>query len=234
MTPVEPSRIDANWRAIVIELDAPHPGVIERMMRSVGVPSEVTRIMAATPALRRSWFAAVFVVAVIGLLVAGAEQPRDSFFTLAVLAPLVPVVGIALAYGPSNDPAHEIELATPSKGLRLLLIRAATVQTVSTAVLASVSLLSPIPVLASLGWMLPSLGLTAATIALMAVAPPRRAASIAAVVWVALMLVASRGFDERLDVFGLAAQLAGVTVVVAGLVFVRWQRERFEYLRAGA
>ncbi len=173
MKPVEQSRIDANWRAITIELDAPRPGLVERALRSVGLPSDVTRVILATPALRRSWFAAVFVVVVIGLLVAGAEQPRDAFFNLAVLAPLVPLAGIAMAYGQASDPAHEIELATPSKGLRLLIIRAATVQGIATVLLGLVSLATPVGAMTSLAWVLPSLGLTAITLALVAVLSPR-------------------------------------------------------------
>ncbi len=231
MMPVEQSRIDANWRAITIELDAPRPGRVERCLQALGVPSDITRVMLATPALRRSWFAAVFVVAVIGLLVAGAEQPRDAFFNLAVLAPLVPVAGIAMAYGPSSDPAHEIELATPSKGLRLLLIRAATVQAVATVLLGLVSLASPIETSISVAWMLPSLGLSAVTVALMAVLSPRRAAAVSSVSWVLLMLVASRRMDDRLDVFAGPTQMLAVVVAAGALMILHQQRARFDLLR---
>ncbi|MEZ5377346.1 MAG: hypothetical protein R2733_12645 [Acidimicrobiales bacterium] len=234
MMPIEQSRIDANWRAIVVELDAPRPGRVERALREVGVPSDITRVMAATPALRRSWFAAVFAVAVIGLLVAGAADPHDAFFTLAVLAPLVPVAGVAMAFGPSSDPAHEIELATPSKGLRLVLVRAATVQAVATVVLGAVSLLSPVAVTTSLAWMLPSFGLTLLTVALMAAVTPRRAATAAAVGWVTTIVVASRRFDDRLDAFGPATQVSALVVAGMALVMLQQRRVRFDLLREEA
>ncbi len=231
MMPVERSRIEANWRAITIELDAPRPGRLEGVLRTIGIPSEVTRVMLATAALRRSWFTAMFVVAVIGLLVAGSEQPRDAFFNLAVLAPLVPVAGIAMTYGASSDPAHEIELATPSKGLRLLLIRAATVQGVATVLLGLVSLASPIDATTSLAWMLPSFGLTSITLVLMAVLSPRRATALAAVGWTVCMVIAGRRLDDRLDVFGATTQVASVVVVGAALLVLRQQRDRFDLMR---
>lgn len=231
MTPIDQTRIDANWRAIRIELDAPTPGVVERTLRACGLPSEVTRMMAATPALRRSWFVALFVVATIGLIALGDTQPRDAFFNVALLAPLVPVAGIAMAYSPSNDPAHEIELATPSKGLRLLLVRAATVQAVTTLVLGGVSLLMPVTASVSLGWLLPSLGLTSVVLGLMAVMAPRRAAWTGSLGWVGIMLVTSRQFDDRLDAFGPGTQMVASILVVLGLVVVRQQRDRFDLLR---
>ena len=43
------------------------------------------------------------------------------------LAPLLPMVGVALAYGPTADPAYEIAAATPYSGVRLLALRTAFV-----------------------------------------------------------------------------------------------------------
>ena len=54
--PVDQARIDANWRAITIELDAPTPSRVERLLRAVGLPARVTRLVVATPALRRAWY----------------------------------------------------------------------------------------------------------------------------------------------------------------------------------
>jgi hypothetical protein len=42
-------------------------------------------------------------------------------------APLVPLVGVAVAYGPEADPAHELTATAPYSGLRLVLLRTAAV-----------------------------------------------------------------------------------------------------------
>jgi hypothetical protein len=141
MTVIDTARIDANWRAISAELDAPRPARIERLLRAVRVPSHVVRIIVATPALRRSWYLSVIAVVLVGL---GGADPasRDSLFALLVLAPMLPVLGVALAYGSAADPSHEIQLATPTHGLRLVAIRSVTVLVVSIAIVAPLAALS--------------------------------------------------------------------------------------------
>jgi len=123
---IDPNRVDSNWRAITAELDAPEPGRVEAMLRRLGVPASTTRLIAATPALRRSWYLAIGIPAIVGL---GAAGPGDqaSLFALLTLAPTLPVLGVALAFGPSSDPMYEAQLATPTRGIRLVAIRAATV-----------------------------------------------------------------------------------------------------------
>ncbi|MEM1332146.1 MAG: hypothetical protein AAGG08_01700 [Actinomycetota bacterium] len=51
---VDPARLAANWRAVEVELDTPRPPLVERALRRLGVPAAATRVVLATPALRRS------------------------------------------------------------------------------------------------------------------------------------------------------------------------------------
>ena len=102
---IDQARIEANWRAITFELDAPLPSRTERALRRVGFSSATARLVAATPALRRSWAAALAAVVFIGLGAAGDDPNNIS--AMLVLAPLIPVLGVALAYGPSVDPVYE-------------------------------------------------------------------------------------------------------------------------------
>ncbi|MER7184171.1 zf-HC2 domain-containing protein, partial [Streptomyces hyaluromycini] len=79
------------------------------------------------PALRGTWLLALLTVVVGALLLnraAGYEATRTLLLTLA---PVIPVAGVALSYGPHADPLHEITAATPSGGLRLALTRTAAV-----------------------------------------------------------------------------------------------------------
>src|SRR5207244_252576 len=46
------------WAGVVDALDAPAPGIVERGLLSLGVRGHVARLLAATPSLRFSWFAA--------------------------------------------------------------------------------------------------------------------------------------------------------------------------------
>ena len=225
MTDVQ-ARINANWRAITFELDAPVPSRTERVLRRVGFSSATARLVAATPALRRSWAAALLVVVLIGL--SAASDNPDNISGMLVLAPLVPVLGVALAYGPTVDPVHEIGLATPMRGLRLLLIRAATVAAVSVAVLSGSMLLSAASNALAFVWLLPALAMTSLAVGLMTVTTPRRSVASVSIGWALLVAIVQGATSDSLAIFGPALQLGSVVAaVVAGVVVVS-RRERFD------
>ena len=233
MTVINPARIEANWRAIQIELDAPRPSFTERVLRRVGVPENISRIMAATPALRRSWFAALGLVMFLALTVADPTRPLDSYFPVLFLAPLVPVLGVAMAYGPVADPAHEIGLATPMRGLKLVIIRAATVLAFTTVGLGLVSLVSPAPAAIAFAWLLPSLGLSISALALMTRFTPRRSAFAVGVAWSLAAIVATGAADgDRLALFGPAGQLLAVAAVAGAGTALQLRHTRFDLLDA--
>ena len=228
--PIDQARIDANWRAITIELDAPAPSRIERLLRAVGLPSPVTRLVVATPALRRAWYLATGLAILIGLAGNNAAEPRENLFSLLLVAPLVPVLGVALAYGTEADPAHEIALATPMRGLRLVLTRAAAVLSFSTFWLLLAAVLMPGRQPMAFAWLLPSLGLTAATVALMTVVRPRRAAIITAVAWVLIVTWIRGVATDPLAAFGPAGQFTMLVIGLVALVVAVTRRQRFDVL----
>ena len=61
---VNPGAIERVWSEIEEAVDAPRPGVVERALLRFGVPDHLSRLLAATPSLRLSWFAAVAVALV--------------------------------------------------------------------------------------------------------------------------------------------------------------------------
>lgn len=228
--PVDPARIDRNWRAISIELDAPRPGRLERFLRFFGMPSHITRLMVATPALRRAWFLATGLAILIGLGATDGDRPRADLFVLLTLAPLIPVLGVSMAYGSQADPAHEASLATPLRGLRLIATRAATVLGFSIVLLSIAALLTPGVQLMAFAWLLPSFALTATTVALMSFTTPRRAASIAAVVWVVGVTVARGPSGDPLAAFTAGGQFLMMLVLVAAVAVAALRRDRFDLL----
>ena len=230
-TSIDPARIDANWRAISIELDAPRPSRLERALRLVRIPVPVVRMVAATPALRRSWYLSILAVVLVGLGVADPSAD-GSLFALLVMAPLLPVLGVAMAYGTAADPSHEIQVATPAHGLRLVTIRAATVLSVSIVVIVSLSLLNQAARPVAAAWLLPALAVTTASLAVMTVRPPRQATSFVALGWFAAVLVARIVADDPLAAFRVGGQVAAVAVAAAAAVMTYLRRDRFERLEA--
>lgn len=229
---IDPIRIERNWMAISAELFAPQPSRVERWLRRLRVPPSAARLMVATPALRRAWFLAMGLVVLVGL--AGADNTRtpEDLFALLVLAPLVPVLGVAMAYGTVADPAHEISLAAPLSGFRLVMIRSAVVVACSVVVLAVASLLTGAVSPVAFGWLLPALGLTAGSLALMTFTTPRRAGGLTASAWMVAVLIARSTSGDPLAAFALAGQLTMVVVVGIGLVTAYLRRDRFDLLAA--
>lgn len=228
--PVDQARIEANWRAITIEIDAPSPSRVERLLRRFGLPARVTRLVVATPALRRAWYLATGLAILIGLAGTDASKPREDLFTLLLVAPLVPVLGVALAYGTEADPAHEMAIATPMRGLRLVLTRAAAVLAFSSFWLAIAAILAPGRQPMAFAWLIPALSLTGATIALMTFLAPRRAAAVTAAFWVLGVTIAQAPATDPLAPFGPAGQVTMVLIGLASLGLAIARRQHFDVL----
>jgi hypothetical protein len=190
-------------------------------------------MIVATPALRRSWYLSVLAVVLVGL--GGADpESRDSLFALLVLAPMLPVLGVALAYGSAADPSHEIQLATPTHGLRLVAIRSVTVLVVSIAIVAPMAALSEAARPMAAAWLLPALAVTGASLAVMTFLPPRRATAAGAVGWFAATVIARVAADDPLAAFTTIGQLVAIGVTIAAVAIVIVRRSSFENLEYAA
>jgi hypothetical protein len=147
-------------------------------------------LLAAGPAARGAWLLATALVLgiAVGLDWAG-QGPIHSVPMLAVFAPLLPVVGVALTYGSGLDGSREIIAATPDGGLRLLLLRTIAVLAFTTplALLADV-VAGPRSPGSAVTWLLPSLVLTALTLALGSVTGLVRAAIAVGSMWLVVFV----------------------------------------------
>jgi hypothetical protein len=221
--------LERTWEVIAAEIATPGPSAIERSLLRLGISEGSARLLAATPSLRRSWFLAVGAVLALAVLVANSATNGYVFF-LAV-APLLPLAGIAVAYGPGIDPTYEIGVAAPMPGFRLLLIRSVAVL-VSTMGLGGIAAMF-LPGLdwSVTAWLLPSLGLVTASLALSTIVHPLRAAASVAGAWV--VAVGPAGWVGSGDVaartlFGGVMQVAMLVVTLgAGLVLAA-RRDEFE------
>ncbi|QFZ24856.1 zf-HC2 domain-containing protein [Saccharothrix syringae] len=112
--------------------------------------------------------------------------PRDEMPpVLLLLAPVVPVLGVAGAWTRALDPAHELVASTARAGLELVLRRTlAVLVVVLPALLLGGRLVGASPA----DWLLPSLAVTSVALALGSVVGVRRAAVATAVAWVAFVV----------------------------------------------
>jgi Putative zinc-finger len=228
----EPERLRHVRAALIATVDVPRTGVAERLLVRLGVPDHTARLLAATPALRGSWLLAVATTLAFAVLAARVGQGPDASLAFLCVAPLLPLAGIAVAYGPGMDPTYEIGLAAPMRGLRLLLLRAAAVVGAATALAAAASLALPGLGLAAAGWLLPALALAASSLALATVVEPLRATGTSAVAWVAAVLVTVPPPGPSSVLFAAPGQAAFAVLGLLAAVVVLLRRGRFESDRA--
>lgn len=236
---VDPASMSATWAAVDAALDAPRPGPVEWMILRLGVQPHLARLLAATPALRLSWLSAVVMTLAFAVAAAWGGQGERAQLMFLLVAPLLPVAGVAAAFSPGADPAAELSLASPYGGFRLLLVRTVAVMggTISLAALAAVAL--PGLDLLAAAWLVPALALSAACLAVGTFLRPVTAAATVAVVWVVGVLATEvagaggmraffRGGPIESGAFGARGQLLFlfVTIVAAAVVAVR--RDSFE------
>jgi hypothetical protein len=128
------------WQGVAAELDAPKPGVLERILVTVGVRPGLARFCATTPSLRLGWLLAnALVLGLVALPL--ALRPAASWPSAVLLAaPLVAAAAVAFAYGPAVDPAYEAVAATPLSPVRALLVRLAAVLVANTLLAGAVDL----------------------------------------------------------------------------------------------
>lgn len=218
--------LDRSWSSIAEIVEPGRPGVVERALVRVGVPSHVARIVVVSPALRVSFVLAVVLVMAFAVLGSLMNPILGTYRVFLVVAPLVPVVGVAVAYGRLVDPVHDLAMASPIDSFRLLLLRTVTVLAVSIPVGLVAWPLVPAP--SSLGfaaWLLPALALTLLTLALSSRFEVWLAGSIVGGGWVAAMLIALAGEYEAFDG---AAQIGYAALAVSAAAVVAVRRERYD------
>ncbi|MDP9224011.1 MAG: zf-HC2 domain-containing protein, partial [Actinomycetota bacterium] len=210
------------WTEIEVTVMAPRPSPAERVLRWIGIRDHTARLLAATPSLRRSWLLALS--AVVAFAVAAARTADFGYALFLLLAPMLPLAGVAGAYGPGVDPTYEIGLASPMKGFHVLLVRASAVLVTTTVVVAVGAILLPGLSWSVIAWLLPSMGLVLSSLALSTLVQPLKAAVWVAVLWLVAAgtwVLASSAPAGARSAFGAPMQTGFVLIsLIAGAVLV--------------
>lgn len=225
--------LEAMWRGVADRVDVPRRRLVERGLCAAGIRETTARLVAATPALRASWLAAVAIA--LGFAVFAAYQQHGDPIAFLWLAPLVPLAGVATAYGPDVDPTFEVGVATPTHGQRLLMLRTTAVGTTAVVLLVPASLALPGFGLLDVAWLVPAIGVALATLALATFIGPTNAGIVVGAGWIALVpasvwVTSPHGsrVASHLALFGARGQLAAAAVAVAAVIVLVVRRDRFD------
>lgn len=239
---VELERLARNRSVLLVRAALPD-GRLSRFLRRCGVPDHLLRLLAATPSLRRSWLLAIAgVLAMVtgeslltrdglagagGLAWAGIFRAQAAPVPFILVAPLLVLAAVAVAFLPMFDPAYQLAVAAPFSGLTLLLVRA--VSALATALIPVVCAAFAMP---GPGWLpamllLPSLALCAFALAAATLLPPLTAAVVSGGLWVlpALLLATS---NLPLAILQWDAQSAFAAAIAVSALVLFMRHDRFE------
>ena len=216
---VEVEPLELVWGRIQEEVQAPARSVVERVLARLGVPEPEALLLAVAPSLRASWMLGV--VATLSFAGVGAAYGGTRGFAFFLLvAPLVPMAGVALAYGPDVDPAYEIGVAAPYSSARLLLLRTGAVLATSLPLVLAAGLLVPTMSWTAVAWLLPALALTALLLAVSTWVRPAPVAVALALLWAGVVGAAALERDPG-AVLAPANLLVYAVVGVAAALMLR-------------
>ena len=224
---VPAARLDGIWSEVDHRVERLSLPWFERMLVRCGVGEDTARLLAATPSLSVPWLGSVAAAAVLAALV--ADSSHRALFAFLTVAPMLPVAGVAAAYGRDADPAHEIAVASPYSMLRLMLLRSLTVVVATIALTLLAGLLLVDEGAAAAAWLLPAAALTTATLVLSSRVTPVWAAASVMGTWVAGVTVAWQATGARLAAFGEVGQSVALAVTFACLALLVLQRHVFAF-----
>lgn len=214
---VDRQRTAQVWTDVLDVVEAPQPSRIERFLRTCGMAEDTARLLAVTPSLRGSWLTGLLFVLVLAQFAARSGESGIALYM--ALAPVLPMISVAAAFGGEMDPTREMVGAAPYSSLRLLFVRTAAVVAATVVPAVVVSLLLPGSSWLTLGWLLPSLALTA----VLALAPRALTLPGAAVLssgWMALVAIGWIRHQEPFLAATLAVQLTSASVLTAVLLLL--------------
>jgi len=201
------------WADTVDVLDRPRVSLGERVLTGFGLTAPSARLAGNASTARRAWFWACALLAVFGLAAPVADGRLAVW--LLILAPLVPMTGVAMAYGPDTDPMHELVVSSPYPRLRLVLLRSLLVVPVTGVLLLVSSLSVPGGPETAVLWLLPGLALAAVTLALEGRFGALRVAVALSLGWIAFTAGASAGTGSVLAAYGPSVQVVCLAALVA-------------------
>jgi hypothetical protein len=240
---VDAERLARNRSALLVRAAIGDGGRVRRLLCRCGVPDHLLRLLAATPSLRRSWL-----LSIVGVLAAVAGEAaavrygwisggrrvgqagyRDvaAVAPFLLVAPLLVLAGVAVAFLPRFDPAYHLAAAAPFSGFTLLLVRTVCALAVALVPVAGAAFVLPGPGWLPVALLLPSLALCAFALAAATVMDPRAAAVTAGVLWALPALLLALG-HVPLAIVQRDAQSACAAVIIASAVVLLVRRDRFE------
>jgi len=220
------SLLEQAWSTVRERAESPAPPWAIRQARRLGLSEPTGVLLAAAASLRMAWLVGS-VVALGFAALATAVSDSTALWPFLLVAPLVPVVGVAASYGPADDPFEALAVTTPYGRTRLVLTRTIAVLVTSLPVALALGLALPGPTWVAAAWLGPALAMLPVMGAIAGFAGPRLASAVVALVWTGTVMASVRALPETWPVEARQQAVYLLLAVVAvAVILVRSRRTR--------
>ena len=212
---VDPHLLARGWDGVLDAVQSPALPLPVRLARRCGLPEPTAVLLAAATSLRTSWVVGSFLAlafATLAVMLAGGELLAP----FLLVAPLVPVIGVAAAYGPQQDPLETLVVTAPYGRTRLILVRTLAVLASVLPLTVLLGLLLPGPAWLAAAWLGPALALVPTLLALSSFVGPRTGVAVVTLGWSAIVVFSLRGLPPTWPVEA-TQQLAYLALAVASV-----------------
>lgn len=215
--------LDRAWAGVRDAIErTPDPAAI-RLARRLGLSDPSAILLAATASLRTAWMVSAF-VALAFATTAAVLTDGQNLAPFLLVAPMIPVLGVAAAFSASQDSLETLVVTAPYGRTRLILTRALAVLATSLPVAVLLGLLVPGPTWVAAAWLGPALTLIPVLLALSSFVGPRSAAAVVAVGWCGVVGLSARGLpatwpvqaEQQAVYLGLAAMACAILLIRSG------------------
>ncbi|KJK48634.1 membrane protein [Lentzea aerocolonigenes] len=188
------------------------------------------RLTAWVSPMAGPWLAMILLVTFVAVLLDQiGSATGDGISLVLLIAPVLPVLGVAASWGRALDPAYELTAATPRAGLLLVFRRtAAVLAVVMPGLFAAGWLAGTSPA----QWLLPCLAFTTGTLALSGLIGVTRAAVALVVLWAGAIVAPTIALSRTSAVFSAEAIPVWAALLALGLLAIALNRTAFTRLEA--
>ena len=211
--------LDEAWIGIADRIAPQRPTWAARLAARVGVSEADATLLSAVAAFRLAWITGLAVLLTLTVIASG-WHPVRALHVYLLVAPLIPVAGVAASYGPRSDPTHELALAAPYSKLRLLLLRSTAVLVAGAPLTIAAGLLLQ-PWWAGIAWLMPALAFVSVTLVVSTWQSTERAAVAVTVVWLGASAVALVAEDPLALVGSAAMGIFAAVIVASAFITIR-------------
>ena len=215
--------LDRAWVGVRDVIETPRFPAPIRLARRLGLSDPSAVLLAATASLRTAWIVSAFVALGFATL-AAILTDGENLAPFLLVAPMIPVLGVAAAFSASQDSLETLVVTAPYGRTRLILTRTMAVLATSLPVAVLLGLLVPGPAWVAAAWLGPALTLIPVLLALSSFVGPYPAAATVALGWCGVVAMSVRGLpstwpiqaQQQVVYLGLALVACAVLAIRAG------------------